>query len=233
MAARKKNETSKVKTISVYEALTERKIQQKKLDSIEVNTAYADRSSQIIVAAALPNSDEDLIERTTNSVKSNWDRVQAVMRNIDELTAKINASNAETKITINNVEMTKAEAIYRYNHIEQRIKLYTDLFENVTKKVSEVDDKNSKLYANSATIERSITEAVGEQGDRPYEEWFKAREEYRASLLESRKYILVDPYDLATNLPKLIQESDDYKEKFNLEMNKSNLVTMIDVVLED
>lgn len=234
MATKKKTETTKKsREISVYEALTERKIQQKKLDNIEVNVSAALIDNPIIVAAALPNSDEDALKRAENTTKSTWDKIQAVMRNIDELTSKINASNAETKITINDVEMTKAEAIYRYNHIQQRINLYTDLLEHVTNRVSDVETHNAKLYANTSVLEKTITEAIGEQGERSYEEWIKAREDYKNSLIDNKKYVLVDPYDLKTALPELIQELENYKEKFNLEMNKSNLTTMITVVIED
>lgn len=231
MASKKKNEP-KTRTISVYEALTERKIQQKKLDKIEVNSV-ASNPDDIIAAAAIPNCNTDIITKAETAIKSNWDKLQAVMRNIDELTSKINASNAQTMITINDVEMTKAEAIYRYNHIQQRINIYTDLLKNVRHKGAVVDENNKKLYANTSVLEKTINDAVGEQGDRTYEDWFKAREDYKASLLESKKYVLVDPYKLAEKLPELIQECEEYKEKFNLEMNKSNLITMIDVVIED
>lgn len=224
--------SAKTKTISVYEALTERKIQQKRLDKLEVSTASQFDDFDIIASSCL-SSDDAAIKVAENTAKSNWDTLQAVLRNIDELTAKINESNAKTMITIAGTEMSKAEAIYRYNHINTKIGIYNDLLKDVTRKKNDVDNKNQMLLRNTSEIERLVTEAIGEQGDRTYEEWIAARTAYRDELLESKKYVLVDPYKLIEKLPVLIEECDEFKEKFNLEMNKSNLVTMIDVCLED
>lgn len=230
MASKTKTTKSKTQTLSVYEALTERKIYQKKLDKLEVSTVG---SSDDIIVSACYNMDTKTKESMESNAKSNWDTLQAVLRNIDELTSKINESNAKTTIVIAGSEMTKAEAIYRYNHIEQRISIYTALLASAIRKKNDVDDSNSQLLRNTSELEKLVNAAIGEQGDRTYAEWLDARNAYRKKLIEEKKRVLVDPYDLCTKLPKLIEECSEFKEKFNLEMNKSNLVTMIDVCLED
>ena len=230
MASKTKTTKGKTKTLSVYEALTERKIYQKKLDKLEVSTSG---SPTDIIVSSCYNADNETKTSIENKAKSNWDTLQAVLRNIDELTSKINESNAKTTIVIAGTEMTKVEAIYRYNHIEQRISIYTSLLVSALQTKREVEDSNSQLLKNTSELEKLINAAIGEQGERTYAEWLDARSTYREKLIEEKKQVLVDPYDLCTKLPQLIDESNEFREKFNLEMNKSNLVTMIDVCLED
>lgn len=234
MAAKKSiTKTKNGKTISVYEALSLRKLCENKLDDL---ITFGDDHTIPYVSSYSGNK-TDVLSEKENKMKSKYDRLVALLRNIDELTSKINESNATTTVTIDGQTYTKAEAIYRYQNITNRIMLYERIEREITSVLEKIADTNAKICSSNAIDDRvnemvSIITSSGEYsaGRKTIDE---IRQECKDSIIENETMVLLDPYKLVDKVPEELDRLKEFKNRFNLEMNKSNLITEITVVLED
>ena len=214
--------------MTVYTALNKRKIYLDRLNKI--------KAGGVEYLSAVQASAKDVNgvsrEEYENLVKSNFDKAVAVIRNFYELNAAITKSNAITEVEIAGDKYTVAEAIVRYDRLNQEIEFLNGIAKNVanaqaliTRKNTEMlnEDKVSK-HVNSVLQSMNFTE---EQGDLQMQMMDKVRTEY----IERNTYIMVDPYKHAQTIQERCDSIKEFLSEFNEALNICNMQTIIKVKL--
>jgi hypothetical protein len=211
------------KTTTVYEALQEKKLLEKRIDSLNFNKAafitYAGESDDTIDGIAM----EDINKK----LKSNYDSIQHLLKNHSAYTAAINQSNAVTKITINNKEYTVAEAISRYQDLDNEIKFlqamaaqYREISDKVRNHNAVVKDPNEiSKYVNNILGDSKKDQALIDTTTNTY--------------LKNHLWKVIDPNNIGDNFEKMLNDVNAFKEQVHFILTKSNAITEITIELED
>ncbi|QIG66235.1 hypothetical protein ROCKET24_133 [Vibrio phage Rocket24] len=164
------------------------------------------------------------VEEAGKAVKSNFDKIQALMKRRANIKAKVTASNAATKLTIAGSEMTVAEAIERKDSIEMEehlLQVMKNQFNQaVNKQVrheaqvqDEIDRKVEQVFGNAKKIDTN---------DGTYK---AIREQVEAA----NKFELVDTNKLADQIEQLEDRIDDFRANVDVELSVSNATTSIEI----
>lgn len=208
-----------MRTITVTEGLTELKLLDARIDKAIVNANFcgaAKKSSDRIGAVSK--------ETFKDRCKADFQSVTDLIKNHAELKSKIVLSNAITKITVNGVEMTRAEGIERKNSIEyeqnllQKMKLdYSAAIDLYNRENKKVDEK----------VDNLLTTLVGKDSAKKLtpEEQDAVVKPYRLQ----NEYEFVDSINLYDKIQKLEADIDGFLSNIDSQLTLSNATSFIEV----
>ena len=205
--------------MTIHEALCKLKTADKRLYDLEQNSIFIDAKK-----AVLDKIKGVSVKEYSQSIQSNYDKINDVLKETQALKAAISKSNAETMITVAGKEMSVAEAIYFFKYgiaqWEELLDKMTTEYKNMT---NAVEKKNGSDLDSRA--EAYITSLYGSKDRVNVDEVAKATEDYK----EKQKYELVDPLNLNTRITELREWIDSFKTSVDSAIQVSNATTIIEV----
>ena len=205
--------------MTIHEALCKLKTADKRLYDLEQNSIFIDAKK-----AVLDKIKGVSVKEYSQSIQSNYDKINDVLKETQALKAAISKSNAETMITVAGKEMSVAEAIYFFKYgiaqWEELLDKMTTEYKNMT---NAVEKKNGSDLDSRA--EAYITSLYGSKDKVNADEVVKAIEDYK----EKQKYELVDPLNLNTRIAELREWIDSFKTSVDSAIQVSNATTIIEV----
>ncbi|BBL19237.1 hypothetical protein KIT04_068 [Vibrio phage KIT04] len=204
--------------MTVTKALTEIK----KLDK---QIAKLTQRSQFIMTSTRGRiSGFATVDDATKAIKSNMEKVRALMKRRAEIKAKVTASNAATKLSLAGTEMTVAEAIERKDSIEMEENLLQVMKNQFNQAVNAQARHEAKVQDE---IDRKVEQVFGnvkklDANDGTY----KA---IKQQVEDANKFELVDPNKLADEIEKLEESIDDFKSNVDVELSVANATTEIEL----
>lgn len=222
-----KEETKMAKQqMTVYTALTKRKLLEKKLEKLTTNGKY-------VFVAKKTDTTVDGISREDleNRLKSEYDSRRADIANYANINMAIAQSNATTKLEIAGVEYTVTEAISRMVHINSEITFLNDILKNVNSAKLDVARKQDKLM-DEEVISNYITKSLsGFPSDMDPDKLEELRVSIRNEYIANNTYEIIDPYNMVTKIETMVMELEAFKASFNEAISVSNISTIIEVDL--
>ena len=211
------------KTISVFDALSERKILRDRIGKVSTATfnvtAIYDPKTEGVYRGEKA-SKEKLEEICKGRVQS----LEALLTRYEIYSSVIDESNAKTPITIAGKTYTsKASAMAVYGVIDQKIKIYESLKTSITSAISTIAAVNAKNLS-----EDSIADYISRLG---VELTTEAVEELTNQYKKRNTLELIDPCNMSGTIEDILEELYEFKDRFNTEMNKSNLETFVEIPL--
>ena len=208
-----------MRTITVTEGLTELKLLDARIDKAIVNANFcgaAKKSSDRIGAVSK--------ETFKDRCKADFQSVTDLIKNHAELKSKIVLSNAITKITVNGVEMTRAEGIERKNSIEYEQNLLHKMKLDYAAATTLVDKENKKV---DEKVDSLLTTLVGKDSAKKLttEEQDAVVKPYRLQ----NEYEFVDQIDLYDKIQKLEADIDGFLSNIDSQLTLSNATSFIEV----
>lgn len=208
-----------MRTITVTEGLTELKLLDARIDKAIVNANFcgaAKKSSDRIGAVSK--------ETFKDRCKADFQSATDLIKNHAELKSKIVLSNAITKITVNGVEMTRAEGIERKNSIEYEQNLLRKMKLDYAAATTLVDKENKKV---DEKVDSLLTTLVGKDSAKKLtaEEQDAVVKPYRLQ----NEYEFVDQIDLYDKIQKLEADIDGFLSNIDSQLTLSNATTFIEV----
>lgn len=219
------------KTISIYEALRLRDKYKEDLEHL-LNSSDGKRFVAVRTESS-DNIDGTPINDIENTLKSNYDRSHQLIKNISELTRLINCSNAITTVTIAGVTYTVADAMAKAKNIDLEIQWYKNIATNLANANKDIIRYN-QTHLNPESISSYLERMTANMPDD-----VKGNKELMDSYIEGweKDYIkkntkvLVDPYNLSSQVDSIYEEISEFQTQYNIEITKSNLQTEISVDL--
>lgn len=163
------------------------------------------------------------IEEFTNDIQSAYQKVNDLIKRRNAIKKAVVLSNAVTKIEINGLEMTVAEAIEMNNSgIEYKEQLLSQLSRQLSLCNKSVNDNNIKAE-NAA--DKFVTDTFGNKDNTNAAEIEIARKSY----IEAQSYELINPLNLQKEIENLNDEISKFKTKVDSALSVSNAVTTINI----
>lgn len=215
------NEVSNdVKVMSVYEALGEIKLLDKEIRKMN--------SNPITFFASVPQNAEkvgtDKLEEATKNVKAWYQKYMAKCNRLSLLQGLVYETNNKTPITVNGVTYSSVTmALQRYKNIRLEEDLYCDIVRELKDTKNDITRKNEKIGDEESIMKKIIPSGMSLSAD----EITTMKERY----LKDNTLTLFDPigFDKDNKAVDKLEEIRAFKEKFHIELNKVNLMTMIEV----
>jgi hypothetical protein len=205
-----------VVNMSVHRGLSELKLYTNKIET-SLNTTFvvANKASNKMIGGLT-------IDEVTSAIKGNFDKVVDLIENRKRIKDAIVRSNAATKVKINGVEMTVAEAIERKASIDLDKDLLNTLQRQFQQQNGVVDNNNNQLPAKLETF------LAATLGDKPTNDDVKALTQ---TYNDGNKYVLIDPAKIQTYIAKLTNDIQEFESQVDYTLSESNAVTFLDVDL--
>lgn len=220
------NEEKLTKSITVYEALSERKILKDRIGklvngNLECTFVYDPKTNGIHRGAKI---DRDELDKVSIS---RIDKVAGLIERYSLLSELIDHSNATTPITIGNKQYkSKSAAMAVYGVIDHEIAIYEGIKARITANVRIVSDNSLKMLS-----EDKIAEYIGKL-NLPIESTSDTYTNIRETYIKQNTLELVDPKNMRVKVDEILEELMEFRDRFNTEINKSNLQTFIEVPLD-
>lgn len=207
-------------TMTIHEALAELKVIGNRITK-EINSAKFATTNK----HSNTKIDGKSIADYSNNVKSQYQRITDLIKRRTAIKRAVVLSNATTKVTINGIEMTVAEAIeYKNSGIGYKYQLLDALSTNYNASISMIKSSNGenleerandyvqKLYGNK---DGSVDNAVIESAKKNY--------------IESNTLDLIDPIGAEKVISELNDEIDSFTSKVDSALSISNATTTIEI----
>lgn len=158
-----------------------------------------------------------------SSAKASLQSVGDLMERRKKIKSAVVESNAKTMVTVNNVEMTRADAIERKKSIEYEKMLLATLRTQLSRANSVVTTKNASMEAEivklaEAALGKDTKQKVDPDG------YASIANPYRAS----NEYGLVDPLNIAELISKLEEDIEGFLSDVDSVLQISNCTTYIE-----
>lgn len=219
-------ETKEVKTMTVYEALSERKILKDRIGKLvrgdlECTFIYNPKTKSVHGGGRFEKTDLE------NLSISRVDKIDGLIKRYSLLSELIDHSNAITPITIaGKIYSSKSAAMAAYGVIESEINVYEVIKAKIALNVRTISDNDMRQLS-----EDRIADYISKLNLSP-ETSSETIAELRKNYIEQNSLELIDPKNMRTKVDEIIQELNEFKERFNTEINKSNLQTFIEVPVD-
>lgn len=164
------------------------------------------------------------LEEVKRDIQKNYDRVESLISNKKKLKAAVVLSNATTKVTIDGVEYTVAEAIERKNMIYLEESLLNQLTSQYNTETLKVDNMNNELPEK---LESYLQAILGEKDKRSADDI----KMHTKAFNDRNMYELIDPFDIKGKIDKLYDEITKFKTEVDYKLSESNSTTFIEVDL--
>lgn len=162
-------------------------------------------------------SKEDFITKA----KSSFDSINALIERKSKIKAAVIASNATTKVEINGVIMTVAEALELKTSIGYKQDMLTDMKAQLASAKSEMEKKNLDLERKID----NILETMVSKDAKTKKDDFK---EITDPMRTNGEYSLVDPLRIEDVIEKLENEIEGFKSNVDSVLQISNCITTIE-----
>lgn len=210
-----------MRKISITEALVELKLYDKKINDAIAQLGIYAIAGKRKGAATLGTLGK--IEEFEEKSKALYQKVTDLIRNRDELKAAIVESNAMTHLTVNGVDMTRAQAIEMKNSISYKKALLNRMKATWVEIVSKVNAENKRV---DSKIEEMKLAIAGKDSARKLTADDLAFEEpYR----DNNEFELIDPLKLQDKMLALEAEIDGFESSVDSALVISNSTTFIEV----
>jgi hypothetical protein len=205
-----------VVNMSVHRGLSELKLYTNKIET-SLNTTFvvANKASNKMIGG-------QTVDELTSAIKGSFDKVVDLIENRKRIKDAIVKSNAVTKVKINGVEMTVAEAIERKASIDFDKDFLNTLQRQFIQQNGIVDNNNNQLPAK---LETFLAATLGDKRD---VETVKA---LTLTFDTNNKYFLIDPAKIQTYIAKLTNDIQEFESQVDYILSESNAVTFLDVDL--
>lgn len=161
------------------------------------------------------------VEQFNEEAKSSLQSIKDLIARRKLIKELIVASNAVTKVTVGEVEMTVASAIERKTSIGYEKELLSKLVSSLANANSQVERDNDRVESqiqgmNMAYIskDKAVSDAM-----------LKMNEEYR----EQNKSVIVDPLNLESLIDSLRSDIEDFENNVDFALSESNSLNKINI----
>lgn len=160
-------------------------------------------------------------ENFITKAKSSFDSINALIERKSKIKAAVIASNATTKVEINGVTMTVAEALELKTSIGYKQDMLTDMKDQLASAKSEMEKKNLDLERKID----NILETMVSKDAKTKKDDFK---EITDPMRTNGEYSLVDPLRIEDVIEKLENEIEGFKSNVDSVLQISNCITTIE-----
>ena len=210
--------------MTIHRALAELKVIDNRINKAIAEGTYviANKHSNEKIAGKTINDFKDYMRSCHNKVADLINRRNAIKR-------AVVLSNATTKVKVDDVEYTVAEAIEMKNHGMKFKEYYMHVVTNQNATAQAELNRNSG-EAIEKRAEKYILDVIAAQPkDAKMSIDSEAMKALRKTYIENNTYDLIDPL----NVTKMIEELSTEIDKFNTEIDSilsvSNAITVIDI----
>ena len=158
------------------------------------------------------------VEEFQKQAKANLQSVQDLINRRQAIKNAITVSNANTKVMVNGVEMTVAEAIEYKQTIELKEELLRELKSVYNLYTKKLDEKNEDA---ESSIERAMTNMQLANS--------QVAETIRQGMQNDYSWTLIDPINIKDVIKSLSDEVDEFKNNIDFTLSVSNATTMIEI----
>ena len=216
-----------MRKMTIFDALAEMKLLEKKIVQIQTGAKVA------IGTIRIKGKDTDVnglaIEDVGNNAKAYYNKYTSYVNRLNNIRGLVYESNATTPIEIAGVKYpSKVVAITRYNNIANERSFYVSLrniLEQLTSQVKRSNDKNCDREKATRIVDPNGSISDPDVLDNMIKAY-----------MNSVEVELVDPlgfYGADKKIDQIIAEIDEFQANYHKELNRSNLLTEIDVPDDD
>lgn len=205
-------------TMTIHKALAELKLLDNRITSAINNGTYC---------VANKHSNEKIkgvsVEEYKKIMQSDYDKATDLIKRRNAIKRAVVLSNATTKVKINDVEYTVAEAIEMKNHgVDFDEELHLRLQTQYLKAQSEILKQNGKDLEDRA--EKYVIGIYGsKEGKTSTDDFEKVKKEF----ITSNSFELVDPIKILDKINALEESINAFKAEVDAALSVSNAVTEI------
>lgn len=205
------------KQITVHAALGELKKISQRIDKAIYNSKFIGTKKK----------SADKVNDTTMSVDDfiidsvgNYQSITDLIALRDKIKSAIVLSNATTKLTVGEKEMTVAEAIEYKTSIEFKIDLLHRMKNQYKEAVAHVNRYNERVEEN---LDSQVSNLAGKDSNKSNLAGYM--EEYR----KQNSWVVVDPLNLKAKIDTLEEEITDFETNVDVALSISNATTFISI----
>lgn len=207
-------------TMTIHEALSELKVLGDRIEKEIGNTEFVETNKH-----SNTKIDGKSISDYSNGVKSQHQKITDLIKRRIALKRAVTLSNATTKVTINNTEMTVAEAIeYKNTGISYQAYLMHKLSNDYQEAILNIKSKNGDRLEDKANdyIQKLYGNRDGSVDNATIENAKKA-------FIESNTLDMIDPINAEKVIEQLKDEIDNFTCKVDSALSVSNATTTIEI----
>lgn len=205
--------------MTVHEALCEIKVSDKRIEKAIQDCAFCAANKEVNPkVGGVPVKDFE------NEVRSKYQAIKDLIKRNNAIKKALSLSNASTMITVNGIEMSRAEAIYMMQHgIDHKVILLTRMSEALRRARMLIDAENGARLDDR--LDKFIQATYGSKEKVTAEELDKASKDFKAR----NEYKLVDPIGIVNEIATLTTEIDKFKAAVDSAIQVSNSTTYIEI----
>lgn len=206
--------------MTIHKALAELKLLDNRITSAINNGTYC---------VANKHSNEKIkgisVEEYKKVMQSDYDKATDLIKRRNAIKRAVVLSNATTKVTINGIEYTVAEAIEMKNHgVEFDEELYLRLQQQYLKAQAEI------LKQNGSDLEKRAEQyVIGIYGSKEGKTNTDDFEKTKKDFIASNSYELVDSIKVLDKINELEENINAFKAEVDASLSVSNAVTEIEI----
>lgn len=205
------------KQITVHAALGELKKISQRIDKAIYNSRFI--GAKKISADKVSDTTMSVDDFTIDSVGS-YQSITDLIALRDKIKSAIVLSNATTKLTVGEVEMTVAEAIEYKTSIQFKKNLLQRMKSQYIESVAQVNRNNERVENN---LDAQVSNLAGKDSNKANLAGYM--EEYR----KQNCWTVVDPLDLKAKMDALDKEIMDFETNVDVALSISNATTFITI----
>lgn len=208
-----------MRKITITEALNELKLYDAKIDKAINNCTLVNAGKKS--SSMLGHMSK---ETFINKAKADYQSINDLIKNRDEMKKAIVLSNATTEVTVNGETMTVAAAIEKKSSIEYLKDLLRDMKSQYSIATNLMEKNNTKMEAQ---IDKMLEGFVGKDSDKKLskEDFANISDPYRTA----NEFELVDPLDIATKITELETYIMGFESNVDTCLSISNSITYVEV----
>lgn len=208
--------------MTVHKALAELKIIddriQKAMNNVPFVEVYKNGTDKICGVG---------IKDCSDSIKSNYQKVDSLIKRRNAMKRAVVLSNATTKVKVGDTEYTVAEAIEMKNHGMNGTKRLLNELVSQYNYVTHILDENSgkNLEEKAEQYVMSVLRAQGESTDKTDTKQIQA---LRDSYIENNTFEMLDPIGIASKIEELDKMVTEFDTEIDAALSVSNALTIIE-----
>lgn len=167
------------------------------------------------------------IKDCSDSIKSNYQKVDSLIKRRNAMKRAVVLSNATTKVKVGDTEYTVAEAIEMKNHGMNGTKRLLNELVSQYNYVTHILDENSgkNLEEKAEQYVMSVLRAQGESTDKTDTKQIQA---LRDSYIENNTFEMLDPIGIASKIEELDKMVTEFDTEIDAALSVSNALTIIE-----
>lgn len=206
--------------MTIHKALAELKIMDARIKGAINNVTYC---------IANKHSNEKIngvpLDEYKKNIQSGYDKVNELIKRRKALKRAVVLSNAVTKVDINGVEYTVAEAIELRNHgIEYEKMLEKSMKNDYQRAMVTINNENG---AGLEAIANRHVEAI--YGNKENKVNIADMEKVKSDFIKANQYELIDPINVLDKLNDLESFINDFMSEVDATLSVSNALTVIEI----